>query len=220
MGASVLGMAAFVSCIPNPEKDFDDYVARAPAPAQAAADASTFDAAPPTESVEGLYYGGCKTELVPGINKRFSFYTRTKFTPSASGGSLELSVQPLAVEGKPASAPAVVSSAGLVGQVIQVPASPVAATGRFRLELGVITFPGSANPISGSDVEIQNTVFDGRFAKERFCARLSGNLVKPQAAARTLDATLNICQFVAIKDGDKMPAFTDGDFVAGACPTE
>ena len=80
--------------------------------------------------------------------------------------------------------------------------------------------PGSANPISGSDVEILAANLDGLFAEARFCARLGGQVVKPAAVARQLDPPQNICQFVPIKDGDPMPAFTDADFVPGACPLD
>lgn len=208
------------ACIPHPEGDFEDYQERVASLPKTSVDASTFEAAPPpTHAVEGTYYGACLPELgLQNPVKRLNYFTRTKFTPDSSGAKLELSVQPLKVVNL--QPPPTVTMADAVGSEITTPAADVAETGRFRLELGTIHVPGSANPISGGDIEILEAFLDGRFAEERICARLGGRLTQPAAAARTLDPPLNICQFVPIKDGDSMPEFTKADFQPESCPLD
>ena len=220
LGALVVAFGATWACIPHPDGDFEDYQERIATFPKPLVEASTFEAAaPPTEAVEGLYYGACLAELAFGQpSKRFNFFTLTKYTPDPSGAKLQLSIQPLAVVNN--QPPPTVSKANAVGSEIPAPAADVSAAGRFRIELGTVNVPGTANPISGSDVEILGSSLDGRFAEARFCARLGGQVVKPAAAARQLDPPQNICQFVPVKDGDPMPEFTEADFQPGSCPLD
>jgi hypothetical protein len=226
LGALVVafGLAGVpTACIPHPEGDFEDYQKRLAATPQTVIEASTFDiSAPPTNAVEGTYYGACLAELAFGnVVQRFNFFTITKYTPDASGAKLQLSIQPLLIQPPPANLPpTTVSKSGAAGPEIPTPPGAVQSNGRFRLELGTVNVPGTANPISGGDVEIAGAFLDGRFAEARFCARLGGEVLKPVAAARTLDPPLNICQFVPIKDGDPMPEFTKADFQPESCPLE
>lgn len=210
------------ACIPHPSADFEDYQEAIKDSKAPVVDAAVFDAAPPpTEAVEGIYYGACLTELaLSQIDKVFNFYTVTKFTPEAAGGGrLTLTLLPLKVEsGKP---PAVFSKAGGVGAEIATPAATapnVTAAGKFTISLATVAVPGAANPISGSDAEIIGPGLQGNFSQAQFCARLSGQVTKPAAAARTLTPEGNICQFRPVKDGDPTPKFTLADFQAASCP--
>jgi hypothetical protein len=204
------------ACIPHPEQDFEDYQERIANIPKTQIEASTFDGAPPAEAVKGLYYGACATELAKNqLSKVFNLYTNTEFTPAAGGGQLVLSFQLLKVKNGTLP-PDTVTSADIVGGIIQGAAAPVDATGKFSLSLGTATFPGDANPISGSDVRIENTTLIGRFSAGRICARLGGQVVQPVAAARTLDDT-NICQFFPVNEGDPRPEPTLADFQKDAC---
>ena len=220
LGALAIAFGAMWACIPHPEGDFEDFQERVSNLPKPVIEASTFEAAPPpTQAVEGTYYGACLAELAFGsASKRFNFFTVTKFTPDPAGAKLELSIQPLKVVNR--NPPPTVTLADAVGPQLAAPPANVESSGRFRLELGTVNVAGAANPITGSDVEIVGAFLDGRFAEARFCARLGGQVTKPAAAARTLDPALNICQFVPIKDGDPMPEFTDPDFVTDSCPLE
>ncbi|MBX3201737.1 MAG: hypothetical protein KF850_34585 [Labilithrix sp.] len=219
-GALVIAFGLTWACIPHPEADFEDFQERAAAMPKVEIEASTFEAAPPpTEAVEGVYYGACLAELAFGSpSRRFNFYTVTKYTPDPSGAKLELSIQPLkVVNNQP---PPTITKDDATGPVIAAPVAEVAPSGRFLIELGTTNVPGNANPISGGDVEILRATLDGRFAEARFCARLGGEVTKPAAAARQLDPPQNICQFVPIKDGDPMPEFTAADFQPESCPLD
>jgi hypothetical protein len=215
-----VGLAAPWACLPHPDSDFEDYQTRIASFPKPIVEASAFEAAPPpTQAVEGLYYGACLIELAFGnVDKVFNFYTITKYTPEGEGGKLSLSVQPLAVEN--AAPPKNVAKAGAVGSEILGPPAAVDANGKYKADLGTVNVPGTANPISGSDAVIEVATMEGRFSEAKFCARLGGNVTKPEAAARTLDPTQNICQFVPIKDGDPTPKFTTADFQADSCPLQ
>lgn len=208
------------ACIPHPGGDFEDYQERIGDFPKAIIEASTFEAAPPpTEAVEGLYYGACVSELAFGqVSNAFNFYTLTKFTPDEEGGKLELSIQALRIENS--QPPATVATSGIVGDAISAPAASVASNGRYRLELGTVNVPGEANPISGSPVEIAGASIEGRFAEAKFCGRLGGEVLRPAAAARQLDPPLNICQFFPVKDGDPTPALDFAEFQPESCPLD
>jgi hypothetical protein len=206
------------ACIPHPEQDFDDYQERIANIPKSQIDASAFEAAaPPAEPVKGLYYGACLSELAFNqVSKVFNFYTNTEFTPSAQGNKLTLSIQALKVKSG-SFPPDTITSADISGGIIKAPAL-VDREGKFRLELGTVTIPGDCNPISGSNVLIENTVLIGRFAADRICARLGGDVRQPAASARSLNIDKNVCQFVPIQEGAKRPEVTLADLQAEACP--
>jgi hypothetical protein len=52
--------------------------------------------------------------------------------------------------------------------------------GAFQLALGMVAIPGDANPISGSDIELDNTVLKANIqSADRICAEVDGQLTKP-----------------------------------------
>lgn len=210
----------FAACLPNPEKDFDDYGKRAEPFNQGPSDAGGgIDAKPPEEAVEGLYYAACLTVLAYGNTDRvFNFYTNTKFVPAeGGGGTLSLTLKPLAVDPALLSPPPTVAEAGTVGDPytsLPTDGPNVGSDGKFTLQFGSVAIPGSANPITGRDILIDNTVFTGRFSSDRSCAQLSGSVTKPTTI--TLEGNKNTCIMVPIKDGDPTPHFTyDQDFAQG-----
>lgn len=218
----VFATAGVLACIPHPDQDFEDYSKRvAEFAPTTAGDGGSFEAqAPPTESVKGTYYGACLSQLaLSQLKKVFNFYTVTSFEPDpAGGGKLSLTFQALKLSASQGP-PETVSSAGVTGEKKDVPANTPnvsAADGRFTIDLGTMTVPGDANPITGRDVIINSTLLTGFFGKDRFCARLNGDVVQPLQL--TLDPERNICQFVPIKEGDPPPTFTLADFEPGACP--
>lgn len=211
-----------VACLPKPDQDFEDFSKRANALPVVDAGGGSFEAAaPPTEAVTGLYYGACLCQLAfSQTNLVFNFLVNTSFVPDpAGGGKLSLKLQPLKLASDGKHPPDVVSSAGIVGDVKDFEATVdnvAAADGRFTMELATTTVPGDANPITGRNVVIENSKLTGFFAKERFCARLNGDVVQP--IQLTLDPPQNICEFFPIKEGDKTPVLTNDQFQPGSCP--
>ena len=220
LGGVALGLGGVWACIPNPSGAFEDFQERIKSfegPPIEEAGPPVEAGPPPTEATEGLYYGACYSELALGqVTNVLSFYTKTKFTPDAAGGQLELTIEALKFENL--APPAKVSREGITGGIIPAPAAAVNAEGQFTLSLGTVSVPGDANPISQSEVLIENAQLQGRFAAAQFCGRLTGFVVKPAAASRNLDIEKNFCQFRPIKDGDDTPVLTRADFQPSACP--
>jgi hypothetical protein len=180
------------------------------------------DSGAPASGATGTYYGACLSELAfDQVKKVFSFYVVTTgaIADAAPGDTLALEATALKLES--AGPPAEVSKAGEVGAATSAPAvAYTQPTEQYALQLGTVTIPGAANPISGSDVVISNTglLVDVRAGQQRFCARMYGHVDAPAAAARTLDPAQNVCQFVPITDGAPTPTFSLGDFAAAGCP--
>jgi hypothetical protein len=215
--------ATILACIPHPHEDFEDFGKRAAAfaPSTDGGGGSFEASAPPTEAVRGTYYGACLSQLAFGqLNDVFNFWTETNFEPDpAGGGKLSIALQALKLSETTGGPPETVSSAGFVGDKKEATASApnvAAADGRYSLELGTVNIPGAANPITGRDVVIEQVKLEGFFGKERFCARLNGNVTVP--VPLTLEPEKNICQFVPVKDGDPTPTLTRDDFLPGSCP--
>jgi hypothetical protein len=225
-GLGVFGCVALAlfgpwACYKAPDDDFSDYQTRIAAFPKQVVEAAAFEAAPPpTQAEEATFWGGCLCELAfQQTTKIFTLYATTKFVPSTGGtpgGTMELHAKTLGlVNSQP---PSVCASANEVGADITGPTAPVDATGNYTYSLDRVTFPGSANPISGSDVVISGAKLEGKFAADRFCGRLTGHVEQPAAAARDLSAPQNICQFRVIKDGDPAPKLTLADYQAESCP--
>lgn len=217
---SIFAVAGVVAsaCV-NPQGDFDNYADKtAPYRENGAKDAAAPDAAPPTEAVQGLYFGSCLSTLAFfRLDRVLRFYTQTTFTPDASGGGghLVMKLTPLklgpTVNGV-SSPPTTVSQSETVGSTFTLD-SPTTPQGSYSGSLGEVTVPGAANPISGRDIVIEGTALAGRFAKERFCGQLSGNVVKPVPV--TLNGPENTCIFVPVKEGDPPPDIKLEDYQAG-----
>lgn len=153
---------------------------------------------PPNNSV---FYGACLTELAfEQASKVINFYA----IATQTSDTVSLSLHPLALEsGGP---PKTVSPAGVVGDKVE--ATSKVEGGLFTLSLGTVKVPGAANPISGSDIVIEKASLSGTLS----CAFLSGDITQPAAAARSLDATKNVCRFSSVKDGAPTPTLSAGAF--------
>jgi hypothetical protein len=181
----------------------------APSP-DASADAISGDTA--------LYYGACLSELAfQQPSKVFNIYATVTF----SVDTLNLGFQFLAVTNN-FEPPTNVSKLGAVGP-LHSGAARGDTNGSYPLSIGTMEIPGTANPISGSDAQINASAIAVRWIGgagigSRFCGRLSGMVVKPVAATRELDPDMNICHFVPITEGAATPRFTAADFQSSACP--
>lgn len=215
-------MSATIFACVNPSKDFDDYTGRASEFVPTSlGDGGNFQAAPPpTEAVEGTYYGACMSQLAfYQLSKVFNFFITTKYVPDPAGGAtMTLTLQSLALAADTGGPPANVSKSGALGDVFTSASMPqnVSADGRYVVDLGHVAVPGDANPISRRDILIDATKFRGFFSANRFCGQLEGNVTQP--IQLTLTPPQNICQFIAIKDGDPTPVLTRDDFQTSACP--
>lgn len=222
---SLLAVASFAACTGNVSPGFGEGgvdVEAGATDASEAEDAGTdapasADAGP--GATTGVYYAACLTQLAAGrVDDVFHFYAETSFTAGSVGasGKLSIAITPLKL-GATGGAPAAVSKSATTGAASSFVNTAVASTGRFTGDLGSVAIPAAANPISGSDVVIEQAVFDGKHAAPpaRFCSRLSGEVTKPVAS--TLTPANNTCIFIKVTAGAPPPVLTSTDF-AGGCP--
>lgn len=215
--ASLVSLAS-LACIPDPKGDFEDYTNRTGEFRQSGPkDGGDLDSAPPTQAVEGIYFGACLSKLAAGrIDRVLRFYTETKFTPGTGGGAgkLTLKITPMKL-GPNNGPPASVSKSEAIGSTFTLNEVAVDARGSFPGSLGRVTVPGAANPISGRDIVIDDAAIPGRFAEEKFCTQLAGHVVQPTDII--LEGDANTCLFFKAKEGDPLPSISVPMFESG-CP--
>ena len=226
-----VGVGSVVAgCLPNPKADYEDFVDRTESyrvDPSAADSAPPPDAQAPKEAVKGLYFTSCLSQLAFGdVRKLLRFYTVTEYTPSDTGGTLNLTMTPMlgfdpnagpidGITGKPSGE--FVSPDNFSLTFGRGPAIPAAGTvdgaGVFTAIMGTVELLPEANPISGRPIKIESTVLKGRFASstDTFCSTLAGQVVVP--IQQPLSAPDNICLFVPLKDGDPLPVQVKADFV-------
>jgi hypothetical protein len=207
------------ACV-DPKGDFESFNERTagfratPPPK----DGGGVDSAPPAVAVEGLYFGACLSKLAAGrIDRVLRFYTETKYTPDATGGTgkITLKLTPMKL-GPGNTAPPTVSKDQTVGMTYTVTDSPTNAQGVYAASLGTVNVPGASNPISGRDIIVEMAAVPGRFAKEKFCSQLSGHVTQPTDIQ--LEGESNTCIYLPVKEGDKPPEFKlDGSDFPDTC---
>lgn len=154
---------------------------------------------------KALFVGGCLTQLAAGrVDRLFLFYTET----STTGGSIDLTLQPIKA------GTTTFSKTAVVGTKLAKVGVPL-VSGKYTTDFGTVVIPGAANPISGRDVTIEQTQMPGRFLPPAFCSQLAGHVVTPTDLL--LDGNANVCVFKAATEGGPMPTFAIADFDNG-CP--
>ena len=123
----------------------------------------------------GRYLAALATTLAPGQPILFS----CEVDGSEDLGTVELSFQPLSADADPAPREPVGDSFG-------ASAVPYGEDGSFSAELGELTIPGRANPISGSDIVANVAIAATAYAMSadlamHFCGGVSGMVSVPLA---------------------------------------
>ena len=123
----------------------------------------------------GRYLLALSTTLAPGQPILFS----CDVSVAEDLSTLELSLQPLATDGDEMPRAA-------VGEALAVGPVPYAEDGAFSADLGEVTVPGRANPISGSDIVADVVIAASAFAMTaelptHFCGQATGMVSVPLA---------------------------------------
>lgn len=123
----------------------------------------------------GRYLAALATTLAPGQPILFS----CEAAVSEDLATVELSFQPLSTDGDP-------MPREPVGEAFGASAVPYGEDGSFSVELGELTIPGRANPISGSDIVATVTIAATAYAMTpdlpmHFCGGVSGMVSVPLA---------------------------------------
>lgn len=188
---SLLLTATVVACFPDPHGDYNDFVEKTAEQRQQAGEPPdgggiVVEAGPPpAEATTGTYFVACLPNLGFGdVSKSLRFVGRTEYTPAEEGvgGKLSLKLAPIPL----AQADAGVTTAtydvnDTVGEPLNVgDAIAVGADGKFNGAVAVATIDGSANPISGGNITVENIKLGGTFtASGPFCSGFEGKVTAP-----------------------------------------
>jgi hypothetical protein len=209
-----LSIGAVLGCV-NPQKDFDGYVQVASdRRAQSSAgsggtggsagggQAGDGQGGASTVDLSGKFISYCLSSLGVGDPMK-SLLLATEF--EQTGSSLSVKLTPLKIGAS--------SLSEILGTATTAKAD-IASNG-FTINFGTVSIPGAANPISGSDIEIANTVFAAKIqSSDHVCAELGGQLTKP--FAYPLDDPGDICLILRVNaDGSVPPLPKAAEFV---CP--
>ncbi len=94
----------------------------------------------------------------------------------------------------------------------EVTATATIKAGAFTLDVGTVKISGAANPISGSDIQLDGAVFSAVInSKDEIIAELDGKLVKPFMFDLSDKSKSDICDFVRLADGVTLPEPPPGD---------
>jgi len=130
--------------------------------------------------ISGTFILALDPSILPGLPLQF-FVTST-FTPTPSGGSLNLDFQPLSLEPMSTTEPRL-----FVGDVISFTDIEVKDDGSFFIDFGNTTLVGEANPITGTEI-VATLTMNGFIQSEDFiCGLVNGMLLAP--VENTLDGS-------------------------------
>ncbi len=124
--------------------------------------------------VNGTFLLALEATIAPGLP--LQFLTTVKFTEDAAGGggTLDLDLQPLALDLGSTTSPRTP-----VGDPIVAHGVPVAADGSWVADLGTVAVPGAANPLTGSDISA-NVVLHGVIqSADLMCGTVTGKIFSP-----------------------------------------
>jgi hypothetical protein len=211
--------AVCLGCIPNPHKDYEEYLEASAGYRTTTSSDAAIDAKPPEMAVEQVYYVACLPALSAGDTRKvLRFYGETKYVPTGDGkGKLTLALTPIAI--RDATTGDLLDTSALEFKkdtslgLLQVTDAPVAADSRFTATFGTAMVPKVANALSFRDIVIDGTVLKGTFGSTT-CGGLAGQIVMPimQDLGAAED---NICAFRPV-DPDAgaytMPSLTADDF--------
>jgi hypothetical protein len=129
------------------------------------------------------------------------------FTPGGMGGTVDVELQPLALDAGSTTIPRT-----FFGAPMMFAAIPVAADGSFTIDVGMMAVAAETNPIIFIDAQADMVVFDAQILdQDNVCGTVSGNVVFP------IMASLAGSTFAAVRVADTLPASLPVVFPM-ACP--
>ncbi len=207
MRGGILILACFVaaSCH-DPLSDYDDYAERT-ADQHSPPPLPTGDANPdaplfaPDAGFVDTYFESClsgNAEGNPAEANNFKAVLTFTASSSSPGGTVKLSTQPMAVGGT--------SLSDTVG-VISTSTGTVGPNGSATLDYGPYVIPGTANPITGTDIDLMSSSVQLHVeSPDQVCGNLSG----PATVSGVNLSLAAICIFV--RNPIPLPSFQLSDY--------
>jgi|HubBroStandDraft_1064217.scaffolds.fasta_scaffold27636_3 hypothetical protein len=203
------------ACI-DPTSDYNDFIARAPAPSL---DASVGDGGVPAlpcsqvlaGGASGVFYGACLTTASAGdATQAIYVLVKSTLTPGAGGSADEITVTMTSLQLHPT------NISQTVGATSSPPSATVSAQCTFVIDAGTIVIPGAANAV-GSDLTLTNTTYSWKLlTPDASCAALSATVTVPTMVDLTQGG--NYCVFKRAPADGSVTEFTLGDFVCAGAP--
>jgi len=168
--ASILAMLLFAPGCPDPEARYDAFIDRT-------ADMRTGDAGPEMGAERFDFSGSYLVALAITIDPGKPILLAGEATVAPDLTSVDLTFQPLSTDQDP-------EPRSPVGESISVAGVAYTPDGTFKAELGEVTVPGRANPITGSDIVASVTVDASAHPSSGdraayFCGQVSGTVRSP-----------------------------------------
>jgi hypothetical protein len=133
-------------------------------------------------------------------NLPFQWIATFDFTGDVDGGTVDVELQPLALDEGSTTSPRT-----FFGQPLAFPDVPVAADGTFSIDIGPLTIAAETNPIIAIDAEVEMAVFDGQVLDaDTLCGTFGGDVVSP--IMQSLDGSTFGAIRVLATDPDSLPA--------------
>jgi hypothetical protein len=196
---AALSAGSVLGCV-DPNKDFQDYVTlaadkRAQSETGGAGGDGGAGGGANVGALDGQFISYCLSSLGAGDPAK-SLLLATEL--KQDGTSLSVTLTPLLI--------AATSLKDTLGSPVNAKAE--VANNAFSINFGSVMIPGAANAISGSDIQIDNTVFAAKIqSTDHLCAELGGQLVKP--FAYPLDDPGDICIILRVNADGSLPPRPD-----------
>lgn len=190
---------AFLHCA-HPTDDYEKYLEIVKTRTSSNPPPATCLGTPVTTDVDisGVYVGYCRVNFADASQ---ALRLATRFTKKVD--SIEAKMVPLKV------------GATTVNDTVgdpEVSASGTILGGTFKMEVGTVKISGAANPISGSDIQLDGATFDFVInSKDEILAELDGQLVKPFTLDISDKSKSDICVFLRLADDVTLPQTPPGD---------
>jgi hypothetical protein len=180
----LLGLLAAVGCA-DPRANFSDFTRRIPSATPSTfPDAGAFEELP---DVSGRFLVAVRTPIAVRPTESIA---DVKLTRTATGGTLEVTLTPLAAHDRqPAGTP---STRGGIS---------VDRFGRFDVRLDAVKFPGSANPITGQDFTLTGTIQSLIRTPDYYCGFVSAKITEPAV----VDLAGSTFGAIRIAEGAELP---------------
>jgi hypothetical protein len=183
-----------LGCTNDPKDNLIDYVERTEAQRDTVLELEEGTVV----DVSGTFYFTISAVIAKALP--LQFIATTEFVETDTGGTLDITLQPLSLDIQQTETPR-----EMVGDPIVLPTIEVDDVGGFEVDLGTVFLVGAANPISGSDIEAELWLKGTIISEDLICGGVKGDIVQPIKAP--LDYGNSSFAAKRLADDEEYPAF-------------
>ena len=183
-----------LGCTNDPKDNLIDYVERTEAQRDTVLELEEGTVV----DVSGTFYFTISAVIAKALP--LQFIATTEFVETETGGTLDITLQPLSLDIQQTETPR-----EMVGDPIVLPTIEVDDVGGFEVDLGTVFLVGAANPISGSDIEAELWLKGTIISEDLICGGVKGDIIKPIKAP--LDYGNSSFAAKRLADDEEYPTF-------------